>query len=234
MKPSMNRPVFACLTLALLLLASCRASVYRPKMPISTKEYRQTILNDLTQKNLVTAWQSLPEDTDTQRRSKVDRRNQILREYIWLIDQNYDTFEARYYGEEAAVNWAGDLVNLGLTGVASVTGTAQLKSVLSLIATGTTGIKTSYEKNFFDQQTRAAIVQKMRALRATELAILNDDKHMKAGLEYSLADGINDATYYYDQGTVIAALQSISENAGVQTRLATEKRAQSEQIQQRY
>ncbi len=29
--------------------------------------------------------------------------------------------------------------------------------MLSAIATGTTGIKTSYEKNFFDQQTRSAV-----------------------------------------------------------------------------
>lgn len=230
----MNKLILACLCLSLLLLSSCRASVYRPKMPISTKEYRQMVLTDLSQKDLVKTWDAMPEETDAQRRSKVERRNQVLREYLWLIDQNYDTFESNYYGAEASINWAGDMVNLGLTGVASVTGTAELKSILALIATGTTGIKASYEKNFFDQQTRAAIVQKMRALRATELAVLDDDKHLKAGLEYSLADGINDVTYYYDQGTVIAALQSIAENSGTQTQLATQKRAQNEALSQKY
>jgi hypothetical protein len=117
--------------------------------------------------------------------------------------------------------------------VASVTGTAHLKSVLSAIATGVTGIKTSYEKNFFDQQTRSAIVQKMRALRAEQLALLEDENHMKAGLsEYDLQGGINDVNRYYDAGTVIAALQSIAESAGTQTTKAQEKQKENgKQIQ---
>src|SRR5438105_8898438 len=91
---------------------------------------------------------------------------------------------------------------IGLTGVSSVTGTAHLKSVLSAIATGTTGIKTSYLKNYYDSQARAAVVQKMRALRATELATIEDNTHMKAGVtEYSLEAGLADIEAYYNAGT---------------------------------
>jgi hypothetical protein len=220
---------------AVVLSISCatRVKLYQPKPPISPGKYRAAVIQELSDPKLVQNYETLPQATPEDRAKKVAHRNRILREYVWLIDQNYDHFEARYYGAQAGVNWAGDVITIGLTGVASVTGTADLKSVLSAIATGVTGIKTSYEKNFFDQQTRSAIVQKMRALRAEQLALLEDENHMKAGLsEYDLQSGINDVNRYYDAGTVIAALQSIAESAGTQTTKAQEKQKENgKQIQ---
>lgn len=64
----------------------------------------------------------------------------------------------------------------------------------------------------------------MRALRATQLAAIQDQNHMKAGVTaYSLEAGISDVSAYYDAGTVIAALQSIAESAGQQTKEAADK-----------
>jgi hypothetical protein len=87
-----------------------------------------------------------------------------------LVDQNYYSFENRFYGTQATFSTVSDAANLGLTAASSVIGTAELKSILSATATGATGFKTSVEKNFFDQQSRAAVVSKMRALRATQLS----------------------------------------------------------------
>jgi hypothetical protein len=215
-------------TAVLSIGCATRVKLYQPKPPVSPGKYRAAVVKELSDPKLVDDYEALPQATREDREKKVARRNRILREYVWLIDQNYDQFEARYYGAQAGVNWAGDVVNIGLTGVSSVTGTAHLKSVLSAIATGVTGIKTSYEKNFFDQQTRSAIVQKMRALRAEQLALLEDENHMKAGIsEYDLQSGINDVNRYYDAGTVIAALQSIAESAGTQTIKAQDKQREN-------
>ncbi|MGB7945669.1 MAG: hypothetical protein WCF42_20345 [Terriglobales bacterium] len=203
-------------------------------------------------------YNNLPQGTDTEKQIKVNRRNQILIELIALIDQSYSGFEDRYYGADATVNFAGDVANLGLTGVSSVTGTAHLKSVLSAIATGTTGIKTSYTKNFYDNQARSAVVQQMRAGRATQLALIQDQDHMKAPVvcpaagcppvpcppaptgcppgsaagattyivsPYSLETGLSDVDKYYQEGTIIGALQSIGVSAGQkQTAAATQQR----------
>jgi hypothetical protein len=183
------------------------------------------MLADVSQPNLLAVYNALPDGNDAQVKTKVARRNQILQELITIVDQNYEAFEARYYGSDASVNFAGDVVNLGLTGVSSVTGTAHLKSVLSAIATGTTGIKTSYQKNYFDQQTRAAVVQQMRALRASALTTLQDENHMKAGLTaYSLEQGLSDIDDYYNAGTIIGALQAIAQSAGDK-----QKQAQTDQ-----
>jgi hypothetical protein len=156
---------------------------------------------------------------------KVARRNQILTELIYLVDANYYSFENRFYGSQATTNLAGDAANLGLTAAGTVVGASDLKTILSATATGLTGFKASVDKNFFDQQSRAAIVTKMRALRATERATIEDENHMKAGVsEYSLESGIADVNAYYDAGTVVGALQSIAQTSSSESDQAKKKR----------
>jgi len=213
--------------------------VYKPKAYIPKSSFKNQYLADVASPTLLQTYNTMPQDSDAHIQAKTMRRNQILQELITLIDENYSVFEDKYYGSDAMVNFAGDAVNLGLTGVSAVTGTAHLKAVLSAIATGTTGIKTSYQKNFFDQQTRSAVVQKMRAGRATQLALIQDQNHMKAPVvcpaagcpvvggaavaPYSLETGLSDLAAYYDAGTIIGALQAIAASAG-QDQTAAQKK----------
>ena len=189
-------------------------SVYKPKATIPNS-YAQQMLDDVSSKNLLKTYNAMPEAAEDEKSKKIARRNQILSELIWLVDRNYSNFEDHFYTSQATFSTGGDFVSLALTATTSVTGSAHLKSVLSAVATGTTGMKTSIEKNFFDTQTRSAIVTKMRSARATELAIIQNDKHMKGGLtDYSLETGLSDVQTYYDVGTLVGALQSIAEAAG--------------------
>jgi hypothetical protein len=191
-------------------------AVYRPKAPLPSTFHNQ-MLADVAQPKLLAEYNAMPATNDQEIKTKVARRNQVIQELVTLVDQNYEVFESRYYGSDATVNFAGDVANLGLTGVSAVTGSAHLKSVLSAIAAGSTGIKTSYLKNYFDGQTRSAVVQTMRSLRATELATIQDENHMKAALsDYSLEQGLSDIEAYYNAGTIIGALQSIAGTAGTQ------------------
>ena len=213
--------------LTLLFCLSGCATMYKPAA-VNPGPFRAQITADVSQPSLLQQYNAMPQGTEAEATSKIARRNQILQELILLVDQNYEAFEARYYGSDASVNFAGDLVNLGLTGVSSITGTAHLKSVLSAIATGTTGIKTSYLKNFYDQQTRSAVVQQMRSSRATELAALQDANHMKAAITaYSLESGLADIEAYYNAGTIIGALKSIAQSAGAQQTSAKVQQAKN-------
>ena len=228
-----NCPLLATAVLLATIASSCNKT-YKPKEPVPPNTYLKAYIKDLSSPTLIQDYNKLPQASTDDKTAKVARRNQILREYIWIVDHNYGVFEAQYYGSEAGISTGGDIINLGLTGVASVTGTAHLKSVLSAIATGTTGIRTSYEKNFFDQQTRTAVVQKMRALRAEQLAALEDEHHLKAGVsDYSLEAGLNDVYAYYNAGTVIAALQSIAEQAGSQQQKATDQQQKNSKTEQK-
>ena len=230
--------IFAPVLIALVCFSGC--AKYKPKAYVPASSFRKQYLQDVTAPNLLQTYNNMPQSSAAEIQAKVTRRNRILQQLIALIDANYSDFESQYYGSDATISFAGDLANLGLTGVSSVTGTAHLKSVLSAIATGTTGIKTSYLKNFYDQQTRAAVVQKMRASRATQLGIIQDQDHMKAPVvcpatgcpqvdgkavsPYSLETGLSDVAAYYDAGTIIKALQDIASTSGDE-----QKRAQVQQ-----
>ena len=231
---TLNYRTVALFLTACFVMSSCAA--YKPKAYIPANAISKQYLNDVKSPTLLQTYNAMPQSTAADLQAKATRRNEILQELISLIDQNYSSFESKYYGSDATVNFTGDLVNLGLTGVSSVTGTAHLKAVLSAVATGSTGIKTSYLKNFFDQQTRSAVVQKMRASRATQLALIQDQNHMKAPVvcptagcpmvggvavgPYSLEAGLSDVAAYYDAGTIIGALQAIATTAGQEQQTA--------------
>ena len=219
------KPSLALVAVVMTFAAGC--SVYRPKSPIPSG-YTKQVSADITSKTLLKDYNALPEGTVTEKAAKVARRNQILTELIYLVDQNYYSFENHFYGTQATFSTTADAANLGLTAAGAVVGTTELKSILSATATGVTGLRSSIEKNFFDQQSRAAVVTKMRALRATQLATIQDENHMKAGLTgYSLETGISDVGAYYDAGTVVAALQSIAQTAGQQSAEAQTKQQQN-------
>jgi len=229
-----TRIAAVCILALAIILPGCAS--YRPQPAIPPDKIKNQMIDDLSKPTLLSDYNNLPQSTKTEIESKVARRNQIIQELIWVTDQNYGTFEDSYYGADANTNFWGDTLNLGLTGVSSVTGTAHLKSVLSAVATGTTGIKTSYLKSFYDGQTRVAIVQQMRASRAAQLATLQDATHMKASVvpttdasgnsvpPYSLEQGLADADAYFNAGTIIGALQTIAQSAG-----ATQKKAAEDQ-----
>ena len=103
------------------LFISCAR--YKPKSYVPPSSFKKQYLDDVTAKTLLTDYNNMltptpSPDTDeaaATRQKKVDRRNRILTELIALIDQNYSDFENRYYGADAAVNFGGDVANLGLT-----------------------------------------------------------------------------------------------------------------------
>lgn len=182
---------------------------------------------------LLADYNALPEVTPADLQHKVEVRNQILNDFILLTDQNYNTFESNFFVGQAALSTAADTINIILTEVAAVTGTAHLKSVLASIAGGLTGIRSSYEKNFFQQETRIVIIQKMRAERAKEAALLGDAGHMKAGvLDYSLESGLNDVGDYYAAGTLVGALQAIAAGSGVDIQQAIGQTRINRQLRQ--
>lgn len=109
-----------------------------------------------------------------------------------------------------------DFASLGLTAAVPV---ANSPKVLGAMSTGFQGAGSTISKNFFDQQTRSIIVQKMRQLREAALVriaegekldVINEDKTK----EYSLEQGIVDIQNYYHSGTVTAALQGLATSTG--------------------
>lgn len=194
-----------------ILLLSAGCSIYAPKAPLPAAVFSTPFLADLSSPTLFRDYNALSGQ------AQIDRRNQILYEIVWLTDASYGSYEKNFFAGQAYVGTGGDIVNIGLAGVAAVTGTAHLKAVLAVFSSGVTGMRASYEKNFFDQQTRAVIVQKMRSGRLAVLAAI------RAGMAtpgYSLEQGLMDTSSYFDAGTVIGALVAIAEDSGQQSAAA--------------
>jgi hypothetical protein len=151
-------------------------------------------------------------------------RNRIIDQYIAVINAEFHGYEATLYNTRAGMNVAGDLASLGLTSAAGLTGTADTKALLAVIATGTSGAKSSIEKNFFDEQSRDALVTKMQALRDTKLASI-EDSELKTVDVYTLEKAMIDLQEYFHSGTLIAALQKINQESGAQSQKAESARA---------
>lgn len=104
-------------------------------------------------------------------------RNEILDKFVQLADSDYIKFEGQYNGYHSAVATLGDFATLALTGAGSVFGAAK---ELSAAATGVQGAQKSYEKNFYDSQTRFVITLKMEALRGDVLAKIKSGELLPA------------------------------------------------------
>jgi len=208
------------------LLTGCLRS--RPSPPIPSSYITSQILADVTNPNLLSDYNRMPETTDAQRAAKMLRRNQILNEFIELVNNNYSAFENTFYGVYATYNTGSEMLSMALAQASALATSSQVKTILAAIASGSIGLYASVSKNFLDQQTRPVLVQEMRALRATELAIMQDQNHMGAGVDaYTLETGLSDVNGYYDAGTLTSALQAISQAAAQQSAAAKQLRMQN-------
>jgi hypothetical protein len=211
------------LGLPLLFLTGCAAGIYQPKAPLPPATFTNNYLADLSSPTLLSSYDSLPDGP-----LKVARRNAILYEYIWLVDANYYTYEVGFFSGQAYVSTAADLAVMGTDAAAAITGTAATKSILAAVAGGVVGARSTYQKNFFDQITREAIVAQMRASRATTLAeIMQGMSACSAmipcaanGITYTLEQGLLDVAAYYRDGTVISAVEAISSSTSQQAAAA--------------
>ena len=193
------------LCVSLLMMTSCSSLVYTPKPPLLST-FSTPYVSDLSSPTMIKDFNLMPEGP-----AKIARRNKIVWEIVYLTDSSYRTYESGFFSGQAYVGTAGDIAVLSLDAVAAVTGTAHLKAVLAAISGGVTGVRASYQKNFYDQASRDSIVQTMRANRLAQLAVIQQG--MRTGSNYTIEQALLDATDYYDAGTVIGALITINTSA---------------------
>jgi hypothetical protein len=206
-----DRPMIAILKktcglalLLTLLLTGCLQP--RNKAVVKNNPYRASVNGDLK-----ADWLKTYRDM-TDEAKKKERRNEILNEFVWLADDAYYQWEPQFYASGATVATVLDFASLGLTGATTV---ANSPKVLGAMATGIQGASGSISKNFYDQQSRSVIVQKMRQLRDAALARIADGQK-QATADYSLDQGIVDIQNYYYAGTVTAALQGLATSTAAQ------------------
>jgi hypothetical protein len=131
-------------------------------------------------------------------------RNTFISLRMYSIDIEYSKYEARLTAETEGTNLAGELVNLGLTGTASVIPAGETTKVLSAAATAVTGANAAINKDLLLSQTIQSLQTQMRADRSAQAA------KMIASMQCSITDypiglALSDLEEYYRSGTIASA-----------------------------
>jgi hypothetical protein len=166
------------------------------------------------------------------RLAEVDKvkRNGLLNDLILIVDLNYYEWEKRLYHKKAGFDLGTDAVLLGLGGATALSATTELANILGQISTGITGLKSSVDSDLLQKNSVPAMVSKMRAGRATQLAKMQaamtktDSNGHPLGpsdvSKYSIQQGLIDLDSYYVAGTFVGALQDITAKAAVEKQAA--------------
>lgn len=152
------------------------------------------------------------------------KRDTFIAGRLALYDLEYLRFISRYRLSRAEQNTAFDAVALGI-GVATTTVSgAGAKTVLGAVTTALTGLRTSYEKNFYDDKTAAALVAQMTAERKKALVPIIRGLRMSVE-DYPITVAIVDLAAYQQAGTIDGALAGVQQDAVVKDAAASDQLA---------
>jgi len=209
-----NKMIALLLLLSLPIWSGCAGvGKGRPVRP----SYQDIIAKTLTDK--YSKPEAIPAD---QTKITEKERNQILDDLIFLTDYNYHRFEAELYQGRAIFDTTTDLAILGLGAAGALVTHSATQAIISAISGGIGGARVSINKNFFHEQSTQALIAKMQSTRKTKLELMRKAMTLKV-TDYSLSQGLSDLAEYYTAGTIVGALQSITADAGADTKKADEQ-----------
>jgi hypothetical protein len=151
--------------------------------------------------------------------SQADIRNQIITARMYLIDIEYNRYEARLTAEIQDEGLSATVASLALTTSASLIPVEQTTRILSGIATGVTGLDKAYTDKELLNNTMQALQTQMRADRKQQAAAIYSKMFIQGnngivGItpigSYTLAMALSDVDHYYDAGTISSALVGLS------------------------
>ena len=153
-----------------------------------------------------------------------EARNNFITLRMYAIDQNYTIYEAQLTHEAQETGLGESLINLGLTGAASVAPTAVVGKALSAAATGITGASTAYDEKILLSQSVQNLETQMRADRSAQAAVILES--MRCPLEsYNVGSALSDLELYYRAGTLPSALIALSKTVADAEDVAKAKKA---------
>jgi len=139
-------------------------------------------------------------------------RNEFIAGRLSLYNLEYLQFVSKFMLTKAQEESIFDLTATGLGLATTIAGAAQTKAILGAVTTALTGTRSSFDKNFFNEQTASALITQMNAQRKAALVPLL--KGMKASIaDYPLSSAIVDLDDYQSAGTIQGALEGVQTDA---------------------
>ncbi|MGA0383373.1 MAG: hypothetical protein ACO3L1_00055 [Flavobacteriaceae bacterium] len=151
-----------------------------------------------------------------------DGRNLFINEMLYLSNEAFDEYEESLYSSSSNFELVTDLLVLGLTSSSAFASGSVVKTVLAATAAATSGVRTTVDRAFFKEQSRLALLSKMREMRRRRLVIIRTSMELPLD-SYSLTDAMLDLQEYDNAGNILAALQSITEEASIGINLAEDE-----------
>jgi hypothetical protein len=214
--------------IAVLGLEGCAASSGGfPKRSGNEKADMKALESKYAQADTLAAYYEIQDEP-----TKQVKRDEIVNGRMALVDANYKVFVREFVAEKESLDTATDATVIGLNTWGALIVPTNTTRILSGISAGLVGAKSSYDKNFYYEQTVKALYNTMNAARK-EVRVRILDGLTKPVQAYPIAQALSDLDDYYYAGTFLGALQTIQRDAGAsetqsQAKLDTIRRKISE------
>lgn len=146
-------------------------------------------------------------------------RNQIIYSDISQIDQSFNEFKRSLNSQQNILSIGTDFAALTLAGLGATVAGAGTKAALAAASAGVIGAKAAIDKDILYQKTITALVTEMEAQRSQVFARLITNMNSDAA-KYPLEASSKDIQDYYQAGTLVNALEGVSQSAGAKAQEA--------------
>jgi hypothetical protein len=143
-------------------------------------------------------------------------RDELVYRLILMCDYRFSRYEADLVAGKATRDSFVDLAVLGLNSAATFLDPGQTTRVLSAISGGLIGSRATIEKNFYQNQAQPVLLRRMHVLRQQKLFTITHRLRKYNVDVYPIERALIDVLDYYNRGTMLAALQAVSDETAVQ------------------
>ncbi len=166
--------------------------------------------------SVVAKWEKQLAQTDVTEIATRRERNDLVYRLIFICDYRFNRYEADLMLGKATRDSFIDLSMFGLNAASTLIAPGNSTKILAAIAGGAGFSRATVEKNFYMNHAAPVLMAKMRALRTEKLNEIV--KNLSRGIgSYPASLAIIDVLDYYNRGTMLGALQAISNDTAVQT-----------------
>ncbi len=166
-------------------------------------------------KSVVAKWEKELAETDITAIATRRERNDLVYRLIFMSDYRFQRYEADLVLGRATRDSFVDLSMFGINAASTLMTQGASTKMLSAIAGGLGFSRATIEKNFYMNHAAPVLMGKMRALRAEKKNEIV--KNLSRGIDsYPASLAIIDVLDYYNRGTMLGALQAISNDTATQ------------------
>lgn len=142
------------------------------------------------------------------------QRNDCIIDLETDINSAFKEYQIQLQSDISKTNSVLNITGIGLSAASTAAGGTTAKTILSAVATGVGGVKTSISEDFLFKSTLQTLSSQMVADRSKISAHISAS--MKLGLDaYPLRQAYGELLDYYYAGTLLSALQTINTDTGV-------------------